>query len=247
VQWAAFAILLVGYWAAWALYPAAGPDFDYAWVKVPPDWPHHAAGLAAHWNKNSNLGSGFDVWFLNLFPRSAPFVANGGGYLTLSFIPTLGTMLLGLAAGNWLRGELTSKQKLQRLALAGVAGLSLGLALHALGLCPLVKRIWTPTWTLFSGGCCFLLLAGFYFVLDVRGRQAWAFPLMVIGMNSIAAYVLAHLAEDFIKGSFRTHLGPEFFARLGGDFAPLWQGAAVLLVLWLVLYWMYQRRLFLRI
>ena len=65
-------MILVGYWLAFALYPAAGPDFDYAAVGVPPDW--HASttpGFAAHWNKNSNLGWAFDTWFLNLFPARA--------------------------------------------------------------------------------------------------------------------------------------------------------------------------------
>ena len=69
-------------------------------------WPRtgvYYSGFLAHWNKSDNFGNAFDVWFLNLFPRAKPFVANGGGYLTLSFIPTLGTMILGLAAGRWLR------------------------------------------------------------------------------------------------------------------------------------------------
>ena len=71
---------------------------------MPADWQHHYTGFAAHWNKNTNLGLAFDQWFMNLFPRQKAFVANGGGYLTLSFIPTLGTMILGLIAGRWLRG-----------------------------------------------------------------------------------------------------------------------------------------------
>ena len=105
-QWGALAWILAGYWAAWAAYPLPGADFDYAKVGVPADWPHHASGFAAHWNKNSNLGAHFDEWFLNLFPRQKPFVANGGGYLTLSFSPTLGTMIFGLIAGGWLRSEI---------------------------------------------------------------------------------------------------------------------------------------------
>ena len=188
IQWAVLAVILAGYWAAWALYPLPGPEFDYAKVGVPPDWQHHATGFAAHWNKNSNLGAACDQWFLNLFPRAKPFVANGGGYLTLSFIPTLGTMLLGLIAGGWLRSGLPDKTKLKRLFAASAACLALGTALHLLGVCPLVKKIWTPTWTLFSGGLCFLLMATFYAVIDVRGSKWWAFPLVVIGMNSIAAY-----------------------------------------------------------
>jgi len=76
VQWTALVVILAGYWAAWAIYPLPGADFDYAGVGVPPDWPHHASGLAAHWNKNSNLGAAVDQWLLNLFPREKPFVAN---------------------------------------------------------------------------------------------------------------------------------------------------------------------------
>ena len=247
VQWAALAVLLIGYWLAWALYPGAGADFDYAKVGVPADWPHHASGFAAHWNKNSNLGSTFDQWFLNLFPRAKSFIANGGGYLTLSFIPTLGTMLLGLIAGGWLRSDQTNAWKLKRLALAGVLGLALGAVLHLAGVCPLVKRIWTPTWTLYSAGWCFLLLAGFYAVMDARGWRKWSFPLVVIGMNSIAAYVIAHLFDGFIADSLRTHLGGEFFKNISPTFAPMLQGAAVLLLFWLLLFWMYRRKLFLRI
>ncbi len=104
-QWIALAAILFGYWLAWALYPAPGADYDYTAVGVPTDWPHNFTGFASHWNKNSNLGNAFDQWFLNLFPRVKPFVSNGGGYLTLSFIPTLGTMILGLIAGRWLQAE----------------------------------------------------------------------------------------------------------------------------------------------
>ena len=101
--WVSLGVILFGYWLAWALFPVAGPGFDWQAVGVPSDWTHHYSGFMAHWNKNANLGNTFDQWFLNLFPRTSPFVANEGGYLTLSFIPTLGTMILGLIAGRWLR------------------------------------------------------------------------------------------------------------------------------------------------
>ena len=92
VQWIAFVAIVVGYWALFAAYPVR-PDFDYPAVGVPADWPHLMSGFPAHWNKNSNPAWAFDVWFLNLFPRSEPFRDNGGGYATLSFIPTLATMI----------------------------------------------------------------------------------------------------------------------------------------------------------
>jgi predicted acyltransferase len=245
-QWAAFSAILSGYWLAWALYPAPGPTFDYARVGVPPDWPHHFTGFLAHWNKNSNLGAAFDQWFLNLFPRAEPFVANRGGYLTLSFIPTLGTMILGLAAGRWFR-ESAPRVPVAKFLAAAAAGVASGLLLHAAGVCPVVKRIWTPTWTLFSGGMCFAILAALAWVLDVRGWRRWAFPLVVVGMNSIAAYLMAHLFEDFFRSSFRIHLGAGFFRVLGPAYEPLLEGAAILACYWLLLFWMWRRRLFLKI
>ena len=70
---------------------------------------------------------------------------------------------------------------------------------------------------------------------------------MVIGANSIAAYVMAHLLDSFVLGSLRTHLGRDIFRSLGDAYEPLVAGAAVLTVYWLILLWMYRRRLFLRI
>ncbi len=244
--WLALVTVLLGYWGAFALY-AAPAGFDYPLVGVPADWPHHATGLAAHWNKNSNLAWAFDVWLLNLFPRDKPFAFNAGGYATLNFIPTLATMLLGLIAGDWLKDEFSAGRKIVRLAAAGLLFLAVGQLLHYTGLCPSVKRIWTPAWTLFSGGWCFLILAAFYAVMDVGRWQAWAFPLRVIGMNSIAAYCIAHLFDHFIPAALQTHLGQDAFGILGPAYEPLLLGLAVLSIYWLILYWMYRRGIFLRI
>src|SRR5258706_3858035 len=245
-HWVAFAVILAGYWAAFALYPLPGA-FDYTKVGVPQNWPHLGAGFAAHWNKNSNLAWAFDTWFLNLFPREKPFAFNSGGYATLSFIPTLATMILGLIAGGVLRSDRAQKLKVRWLALAGLIGLGIGILLGWSGVCPIVKRIWTPTWTLFSGGWCLMILAGFYLITDVRGRKRWTFPLIVIGMNSIAAYCIAHLFEGLISKNLATHLGRDSFNLLGPACEPLLRGALILTVMWLLLYWMYRRKLFLRI
>jgi heparan-alpha-glucosaminide N-acetyltransferase len=246
-QWAVLGLMLTGYWAAFALYPLPGPDFDYAKVGVSNTWPHLMTGFAAHWNKNSNLAWAFDTWLLNLFPRAKPFVCNGGGYATLSFIPTLGTMILGLIAGGVLRSERAAWAKVKWLAVAGVIGLALGAALGWLGICPVVKRIWTPSWVLYSGGWCFLLLAAFYAIIDIGGARRLAFPLVVVGMNSIAAYCIAHLFDDFIGSSLDTHLTGKLFLLFGQPYQLLVHGVAVLFVMWLLLYWMYRRKLFLRI
>ena len=245
-QWVAFGAVVAGYWLAWALYPLPGPGFDYQAVGVLPDWAHNYSGFAAHWNKNANLGNAFDQWFLNLFPRNTPFVFNGGGYLTLSFIPTLGTMILGLIAGRWLRAA-APLIPLKKLLIAAAAGFASSILLHYAGICPIVKRIWTPSWTLFSGAICFLFLAGFCWVIEVRKYKKWAFPLIVIGMNSIAAYFLADYFGRQIAEAFRIHLGTAPFQIFGARLELLTRGALQLLTYWLILLWMYRRKIFLRI
>jgi heparan-alpha-glucosaminide N-acetyltransferase len=246
--WVTLGVVLGGYWLAWALYPVAPANFDWSTVGVTAAWnaQHNFTGFAAHWNKNYNFGNTFDQWFLNLFPREHPFVYNDGGYLTLSFIPTLGTMILGLIAGRWLR-EAAPKIPMKKLLVAGAVGIALGLGLHYTHICPVVKRIWTPSWTILSGGICFLFLAAFSWVIDVKGFRKWSFPLVVVGMNSITAYCIAHFMEGFLSSTFRIHLGANFFQFAGPGLVPLLRGAAILLCYWLVLLWMYRRKLFLKI
>jgi len=247
-QWIALAAILVAYWVAWALYPAPATNFNWASVGVTPEWhaAHNFSGFASHWNKNSNLGNVFDQWFLNLFPRLSPFVYNSGGYLTLSFIPTLGTMILGLIAGEWTR-TIPPGQVIRKYLLAALVGIALGLLLHFTGVAPVVKRIWTPGWTIFSGGVCFAFLAAFTWLIEVRKWRKWAFPLVVVGMNSIAAYLIAHLWEGFIIKTLHTNLGPNFFAFFGTARQPFFEGLAVLGIFWLCLYWLYRNKVYIRI
>lgn len=246
-QWAAAGVLIVGYWIAFAAFPAPGPEFDFPAVGVPEDWPHHPGGFARHWDKNSNAAWAFDRWFLNLFPRERPFAFNGGGYATLSFVTTLGTMLLGLIAGRWLRAGPRSWQTVGLLAGFGLVFLAAGYSADLLGICPNVKRIWTPAWTLFSGGWCFLLLSWFVAVCDVLGWAGWAYPLRVIGANSIVAYCSEHLFRNFIVESVKTHFGANVFDVFGKPYEPLLSGAVVFSVLWLILWWLYRNRIFIRI
>jgi heparan-alpha-glucosaminide N-acetyltransferase len=255
VQWAAAIAILAGYWAAFALYPLPPPGFDTTTVGVPAEWPHKLEGFARHWDKNTNLASAVDRWFLNLFPRESPFAFNRGGYLTLNFVPSLATMIFGLLAGGLLRsdrpfGRLSAGApgaKVRLLLVFGVAGILLGAALHALGICPIVKRIWTPSWTVFSAGWVVIMLAACYYVVDVRGYRRWAFPLIVVGVNSIAMYVIVHIATGFIGRSLTTNLGRGVFESFGPAFTPITLGAATLAIFWLILWWMYRQRVFVRI
>ncbi len=243
--WRALFLIPFLYWLAFMLYPV--PAIDPQTVGVPTDWPYHFTGWAAHFNKNTNLAWAFDTWFLNLFPREKPFLFNGGGYATLSFIPTLATMILGLQAGKWLKAGLPGELLMRRFIFMGIAGLGLGWLFTITGICPSVKRIWTPSWVLFSGGWCFLLLAGFYYVVDILKFRSWATFFIVIGMNSIAAYVIAHLFEPFIAETFQTHLGPSIFLIFGEAYEPLTKGVFVLAGYWLILYAMYRKKIFVRI
>ena len=240
-------LILICFWAAFALYPAPGPQFDYARVGVPPNWPHLYSGFLAHWNKNSNLAWAFDVWFLNLFPREHPFVFNEGGWSTLSFIPTLATMIMGLLAGEWLKGEGSKERKLRGLVLVGAALTLLGLLCQWAGICPIVKRVWTSSYTLYSGGLIILILAGFYALIEWKGWRRWAFPLIVVGMNSIAVYVMSWTMVEFFGGAIDRHFGRVISMISGPTLEPALHGFVILLIFWLILFWMYRRKIFLRI
>src|SRR5215467_628533 len=239
-------VILIAFWTAFVLYPAPGPNFDYARVGVPPNWEHNYTGFLSHFNKNSNLSWAFDVWFLNLFPREQPFVYNEGGWSTLSFIPTLATMILGLLTGGWLRSDKSKEAKLRGLVIAGIGLVLLGLSCQWAGICPIVKRIWTSSYTLYSGGLVILMLAGFYALIDWKGWRRWAFPLIVIGMNSIAIYIMSWTMGQFFRQALETHLG-WLLAGVGPIFRPLVDGLGVVLIFWIILYWMYRRRIFLKI
>jgi heparan-alpha-glucosaminide N-acetyltransferase len=246
------ALILMAYWGAFALYPLPAADFDYASVGVA-DGPY-LSGFAAHWNKNTNVAAAFDVWFLNLFPRSTPFVFNSGGYQTLNFIPSLATMIFGLMAGELLRSKRGEFMKFLWLALAGLAGLAIGMAWHASGCGPIVKRIWTPSWAIYSTGWTLLLLAGFYLSIDLSSKWRWAsplrwcaFPLIVVGVNSITMYCMSQLLKPWTRRSLEIHLGSGFAQILDSTYAPIVEATAVALVLWLFCFWLYRQKVFLKI
>jgi heparan-alpha-glucosaminide N-acetyltransferase len=245
-QWIAIGSILFLYWLAFALYPLPPADVDWAAVGVPADWSY-LDGFAAHWEKNANLAATFDVWFLNLFPRAEPFIFNAGGYQTLNFAPSLATMVFGLCAGRLLKSELSLSGKLARLIVFGLLGLALGWLISRAGLCPLAKRIWTPSWAIYSSGWVALMLAGFVAVVEGLGWKRWAFPLVVVGLNPITFYCLWQLSGGFIKNQIRIHFGQDVFASFGDVWVPALERGSVLLVLWLIVWWMYRRKIFLRV
>jgi heparan-alpha-glucosaminide N-acetyltransferase len=240
-------LILICFWAAFAIYPVPGPQFDYTRVGVPQDWSHNYTGFLAHWNKNSNLSWAFDTWFLNLLPREHPFVFNEGGWSTLSFIPTLGTMILGLLAGEWLKAGKSKVRNLRGLVIAGSGMLLLGLMFQWTGICPIVKRVWTSSYTLYSGGWVVLILAAFYALIEMKGWRRWAFPLVVVGMNSIAVYVMSWTMSDFVGNALDRHFGRAILLISGTALQPVLHGFTIVLIFWIILFWMYRRKIFLKI
>ena len=233
---------------------------------------HGFSGIAGHWNKHVNAAAAWDRHFLNSFPRMEQewhdqrFWVNEGGYQTLNFIPSLATMLFGLMAGHILRSDRSPGQNLRWMLAAGLICFAVAFALDStiwpfrLGdwsLCPAVKRIWTPTWALFSSGWTFWMLAAFYLVVDVWGWRRLAWPLTIVGMNSIAIYCMSQLLGGWTRETLKTHLatcdkwlglahGPHYLIT-DSPYAPLTIRVAVLFVFWLVCLWMYRAKIFVRI
>ena len=210
----------------------------------------HLAGVRKSWHKSANAGQAVDLWLLNLFPRDEPYTFNRGGYHTLNFIPSLATMLFGLMCGELLRSRRSEKEKLKILVIAGVAGLIAGQFLNLTGICPLVKRLWTPSWALFSTGWCCLILSALYAVIDVKGYSKWSYPLVVVGTNSIAIYCMSQSLKSYVAKQWETHFGQEvhtLWGALGEAWEPCVQACLVGTAFWLVCWYLYRNRIFIRI
>lgn len=245
-------LLYVGYGV---LYPdAVGIDLARGnlAVGVSRDWAQaHLTGIGPAWHKNANVGHALDLWLLNLLPQPAGgFRYNGGGYQTLNFLPSLATMIFGLMAAEVLRSGRKVRTKIGMLIVAGLVCLALGWALDATGICPIVKRIWTPAWALFSTGWCCLILATLFTIVDVIGFRIWAWPLVVVGVNSIAIYCMGMLLRGWTADTLRTHLGRDIFT-FWGNVEPIWsptvQATLVGLAFWLACLWMYRNKIYIRL
>jgi heparan-alpha-glucosaminide N-acetyltransferase len=246
----AAAVLLIGTWLVYILYPGTGIDVQAGApdVGVAADWAQeHLPDVGKAWHKNANLGHAVDLWLLNQFPQTETFVFNRGGYPTINFIPSIATMLFGLMCGELLRLDRTGKQKIKVLLIAGICALAAGQLLHLAGICPIVKRIWTPSWAIFSTGWCCLILAILYGIVDVLKFHRWTFPLAVVGSNSIVMYCMSHQLKPWVGTTLRMYLGRDIFQILGESWEPLARSTIIGLAFWLICYWLYRRKMFLRV
>ena len=242
IQGIAIALILVGYWLAFLLYPLPSDDFPLSAVGVLPG-DERFTGLFAHWNKGTNLVRAFDVWFLNLFPRPHPFVFNTHGYGTLNVIPMTASMIFGVMTGEFVRGR-RERSEVRNGLFAGSAALLIAGLVAGWLVCPIVKSIWTPSWVLFSSGGVLLAFALLYELIDVRGYQRWTFPLVVAGRNPLILYTLAEHYRWWVLVPWRHTFG-RLFAQTRG--APVLDALACLLTLWTFAWLLYRQRVFLRI
>jgi predicted acyltransferase len=151
------------------------------------------------------------------------------------------SVLLGVLAGHLLMSDLAPMSRVYRLLVAGALSLAGGLV-WSLSF-PVIKLMWTSSYVLISGGLSFVALALFYWIIDVLGYKRWAFGFTVIGMNSIAVYV-GTILFDFrqVGNIFVGHLLPRV-----GRWSAFVEAAAAFAVVWLILYWMYRKKEFIKI
>jgi predicted acyltransferase len=159
-------------------------------------------------------------------------------------------MLLGLIAGTVLQGGWGKWKKLWILLAMGAVCMLLAIP-AGLFLCPIVKRIWTPSWVLFSGAWVIWGLAVFYFLFDLLPLKLLAFPLVIVGMNSLVMYMMGQLIRPWVIRTMSTHLDWIVQATISdstfGRFGPIYEYATAFLAMWLVCFWMYRRKLFVRV
>ncbi len=151
------------------------------------------------------------------------------------------TVLSGVFAGELIRSSLKREKIALYLMLAGLAAMALGL-IWGIWL-PIVKKLWTSSFVLFLSGICFLLLALFYWIIDVKGYRKWTFPLKVIGMNAITAYVASHVI-NFPKVSAYLLFGLEQYT---GNYYQMILSVGGFGILYFLLWYMYRNNTFLKV
>lgn len=159
----------------------------------------------------------------------------------ISGLGFIATTLSGVFAGELIKSKLPRKKVAFYLLLCGLVGLILGMIWGIWH--PIVKKVWTSSFVLASSGVCFLLLALFYWIVDVKQKIKWAVPLKIIGMNAITAYVLSHVINfpkiaDFVLFGLEQYVGEYYGAITSvGGFA----------ILYLLLWYMYKNKTFVKV
>ena len=220
-QGVVFAAVLLLYWAALALIPVPG----FGAGKMTPEGSLHS------FIDQKVLPGRF----------SAQFYGNGDSMGVLSTLPAACSILLGVFAGYWLKSGRSAVRKTRGLIAAGLACLVIGY-IWSLAF-PIIKHIWTSTYMLWAGGWCLLLMAAFYWLIDIKGRSKWAFFFVVIGMNAILIYFGQQVVDFYkIAGFFLSGV-----ASHAAAFGQLVIPIGALAAKWLTLRFLYGQKVFVKI
>jgi predicted acyltransferase len=189
------------------------------------------------YQKDANLVYAVDLALLGHRAKEAVFLEGWG--TILSTIPTISTTILGLLIGQLLRSTRSPVSKMKIMAAVAGGGLILGFGLSFF--VPVVMKMWTSSYGILSASWAIGMFLFFYWAIDVLGYRKWAFPFVVIGMNALTAY----LCDTFTKLSQIVAIFSKSPAEVLGLAGPLFSALAFLIMEWLILFWMYKRKLFL--
>ena len=181
-------------------------------------------------SKTTNIGAVIDI-----FVFGHP---NDDDWTTINFLTSTVTTLFGVWTGQLLQSRRSHREKMRIIAISAALSLGVGLIIHPWN--PIIKRICTTSFTLYSTGWVLLMLLAFYWFVEVKGFRKWTFPLVVIGANSIFIYSVHQVLQRWLDRAIGV-----FTLRFTwlGDFAPVAQSCAVLLAMWYLCYWLYQRKI----
>ncbi len=185
-------------------------------------------------SKRGHVGLVVDRWIFHYDYDAA--------YSTLNFIASTIWTLAGVWVGRLLQTPRSHTEKLKLLAGGMAAAFVLGLGLSPW--IPMIKQLCTASFVLYSLGWVLFMLIGFYVVVEVLGYRKWTFPLVVVGANSIFIYSLGMVLREWLDhavGVFTFH-----YTWLG-TVAPVVQSCTAFLVMWYACYWLYRRKIFLKL
>ena len=160
----------------------------------------------------------------------------------LTQLPALCLTILGAMAGDVLRFKWNDQKKLLLLVTSGIIAIGLALLwdLHF----PINKHLWSSSFILLTGGMALLFLAVFFWIIDVLKFQKWAFFFKVIGLNSLVIY-LAYRFIDFSNTSRLLFSG--FYSLASDDWHPVFEAVGTLALVWLLLYFLYRNKIFIKV
>ena len=196
------------------------------------------AGFDNPFTANENFGTWLDLQY-----GGADL---GGGWVSFNAIPTAAHTIWGVLVGFWLMKDISSKKKLTGILMAGVFLILAGYLLDPLT--PIIKRISTSSFVIVSGGWTIVVMALFYWIVDMKkGTGAWTRFFQIVGMNSLFIYLFAHLdGANFIEKIF--HPFTYLLFGWGDDLTiKILTSLVVWMALWGICYWMYRNRLFIKI